>query len=52
MRHALRLGPRVGSAQLDLLPGMGADYVQGFLLARPEPPDVVAARLPAAASVA
>lgn len=32
-------------SQLELLPGMGADLVQGFLLARPEPPDTVVARL-------
>jgi EAL domain-containing protein (putative c-di-GMP-specific phosphodiesterase class I) len=33
-------------SQLELMPGMGADYVQGFLLARPEPPEAAMARLP------
>lgn len=39
-------------SQLELLPGFGADLVQGFLLARPEPPEVVVARLAPAASIA
>lgn len=34
-------------SQLGLLPGFGADLVQGFLLARPEPPETVVARLAA-----